>query len=144
MDAESTEDAVPPASAPREDPRRLAWRTRKPRKFVLGLLIVSVLIGVVVIGINVNLAVDPEVQGPVTCSGTVMGTTDSCQQQNYVNGEPTTTQYFTYDQMRDQQRPDPYAWVISLSIGVVWTGLSTWGIVRWFRQRERSLAVHRL
>lgn len=124
--------------------RRAAWKNRRPKKFVLGLLVLSVLAGALVIGINVNLALNPEVQGPVTCFAVDMSPSDTCARTNYVNGQQTTTQYFTYDQMREQQAPSHYVWIISLAAGLVWVGLSAWGLRRWFRQRDRSLAVHGL
>jgi LPXTG-motif cell wall-anchored protein len=102
--------------------------------FALVLLVIWTLSGVGVVLGNIPLLNARPVTTP-TCSGVAMSPTDTCQQQNYVNGSPTTTQYFTYNQMLASEQPDTGSAPWLIGFGVLMIGSGSLGLYRWFRKR---------
>jgi hypothetical protein len=98
------------------------------------LLVFYLLFGVGVLLGNIAGMNAPPVTTP-TCSGVPMSITDTCQQQNYLNGNPTTTQYFTYDQMLAQEQPDTGVAAWFIGIGVLMIASGGFWLYRWFGKR---------
>ncbi len=111
---------------------------RPPHVVTLVLLVAVVLLGIGGIAGNVQLAGESPVTTP-TCNGVEMSPADSCEQDNYLNGSRTTTQFFSYDDMLAQEQPLTGFAPWGIAIGVALVGLGGWGMYRWFRKRRSYL-----
>ena len=98
------------------------------------MLIIYLLFGVGAVAGNIAGLNAPPVTTP-TCSGAPMSVTDTCEQQNYVNGSPTTTQYFTYDQMLAQEQPNTALAVSFIVIGALIIVSGGFWLYRWLKKR---------
>lgn len=66
-----------------------------------------------------------------------MAPTDTCRVTNYLNGMRTSVQYFSYAEMLTNQRRGARVSPFAFGVGVVWTGLSVWGLNWWARRGRR-------
>lgn len=109
---------------------------RRPRVLVIVALIGNLLFGIGVIAANTAVLSTPPPTTP-TCEGRTMAPADTCRVTNYLNGMRTSVQYFSYAEMLTNQRRGASVSPFAFGVGVVWTGLSVWGLSWWARRGRR-------